>query len=76
MPRSYTNGESYPEQKRLRLTAEQSQVLELAFVIQDPCGVEATQLAAALLSLVRDRDDVTCVALLSEVKFLHAKYRR
>ncbi len=76
MPKKYTYGESYPEEKRLRLTAEQSQVLELAFVIQDPCGIEATQLAAALLALVRDRDDVSCIALLSEVKFLQAKYRR
>lgn len=63
-----------PRHKRLRLTSEQAQVLELAFLIQDPCGEEATRLAAAVLGLIRDRDDVSCLALISEVKYLQAKY--
>lgn len=73
-PKQYTHGESFNERKRLRLTTDQAQVLELAFLIQDPCGTEATQLAAVVLGLLRDRDDVTCLALISEVKYLQAKY--
>lgn len=62
------------ERKRLRLTSSQAQVLELAFIVQDPCGEQATRLAAAVLNLIRDRDDVACLALLSEVKYLQGKY--
>lgn len=60
--------------KKTELTREQHQAVELAFVIQDPCGETATQLAAQVLGLIRDRDDVTCLALISEVKCLRGKY--
>jgi hypothetical protein len=51
--------------------------IDLAFVIQDPCGEAALNLAVAVLELVRGReDDIQCRALMIEVRCLANKYPR
>lgn len=60
----------------VQLTLEQSQVLELGLLVQDPAGDRAIELAREVLRLIRNRDDADCVALASEVRFLQGKYRR
>lgn len=51
-------------------------VLELAFHIEDPCGLQAVTLAQTVLLLLHDRDEVTIVALISEMRALALKYSR
>lgn len=50
--------------------------LELAFWIEDPASLEAVELAQAVLWLLRDRDPVIVVALISEMHALNLKYPR
>lgn len=49
-------------------------VLEVAFIIQDPCGESDIELARQVLQLITNRDDVTVAALLPELRYLNMKY--
>lgn len=60
----------------IQLSKREDEILELAFIIQDPSSQAAVILARELLLLVRDRDDATAVALTSEVRALQMKFRR
>ncbi len=62
--------------KHAELSPAQSQILEVAFIVQDPAGDRALDLAREVVALIRDRDDVTCSALASELRILRAKYTR
>lgn len=61
---------------RLRLSEPQSQVLEVAFIAQDPAGERALELAREVVRLIRDRDDCECVAIAHELRALSFKYSR
>jgi hypothetical protein len=51
--------------------------LELAFVIDDPCGQEQIALARTVLELISNRPDhAQCIAIRSELRALHFKYPR
>jgi len=80
MPKKYTHGESYDERTRKLepkfLDAQQAQVLELAFLIEDPASNGGCVLAREVLRLIRDRDEAECFALASELRALQLKYPR
>lgn len=59
---------------RVQLTTQQHLTLEVALAVQDPCGERAIELAREVLRLIHDRDDVTCLALASEMRALGEKY--
>jgi hypothetical protein len=50
-------------------------VVELAFIAQDPAGEYALALAREVLILIRNRDDADCLALASELRALRLKYQ-
>lgn len=54
----------------------ESQAVELAFVIEDPCGEPAVTLARELIALIAARDEVTVIALIGEVRALQLKFFR
>lgn len=60
----------------IELHPTEAKAIELAFVIQDPCGECAVTLAREILRLISDRDDATVIALLGEVRALQFKFRR
>lgn len=50
--------------------------LELAFIIQDPCGDAAIDLARETLKLIYNRDDTLCKTLTDELRQLNSRYQR
>lgn len=50
--------------------------LELAFTVQDPCGIDAVNLARELIDIVQNRTDEECRALLPAVQDLGRKFAR
>lgn len=50
--------------------------IDLAFVIEDPCGEAAITLAREIIRLIANRDEVTVIALLGEVRALQFKFWR
>lgn len=50
--------------------------LELAFVVEDPCGEPAITLARETIRLIAGRNEVTVLALISELRALQFKYPR
>lgn len=62
--------------KHVELTAEQASVLQVAFIVSDPCSDFAIELAKEVVLLIRGRDDADCVTLASELRVLRGKYPR
>lgn len=58
------------------MTDRSKLIMDLGFAIQDPCGEGAMRLAGQVLTLIENRDDVECVALISELRCLLTKYPR
>jgi hypothetical protein len=64
-------------QKHLYVPRNVITTLELAFLIQDPCGLEAIELARGLLNLIRNREDNDiCKSLIHEIQRLNKLYPR
>lgn len=60
----------------IELKPHEAAAIELAFVIEDPCGNDAVQLATAVVRLIANRDTATILALTHEIRALQFKYGR
>jgi len=67
----------FKEQRTIRCTESPIIPLDLAFIIQDPCGNTAITLAREILNLIRNReDDGICQSLIHEMQRLNKLYPR
>ena len=73
IPPDFTKG-----QKPLHIprNVNETTPLDLAFVIQDPCGNTAIVLAREVLRLISNRDDDICQSLIHEIQRLNKLYPR
>lgn len=53
-----------------------NRIIELAFIIENPCGDNAITLAREIISLIASRDEVTVSALIGEMRALKCKFLR